>query len=273
MRLGESLRRRRGDDDWVPRNRPTSSGSRLRLRRGLLLAGGTIVLGFGGGYLYATQIVFPVPETVEADFVEVPDLRGMDAAEAESILVDRGLVPGAVDSISHPDAPRGTVLGQTPFPGQLAVPLGPVGFTISLGPERRPIPDVARLRADQAVTMMEATGFQVEIDSVEAEIPEGRIVSTFPEAGVVLPLPAVVRLSVSQGPPMVAMPALEGTQEEDARVVLDSLGLVVGEVETRFRFGFNQGEVLEQFPPADSLIPAGTRVRLVIGNRGFFEDG
>jgi beta-lactam-binding protein with PASTA domain len=71
---------------------------------------------------------------------------------------------------------------------------------------------------------------------------------------------------------MVTMPILAGLQEEMARMLLDSLGLSLGEVETRFRFGFNQGEVLEHFPPADSLIPVGTEVRLVIGRRGFFEE-
>ena len=147
-----------------------------------------------------------------------------------------------------------------------------MGLTLSLGPERRPIPDVTRLRADQALTFLETSGFEVTIDSVESDVVEGRIVSTFPEGGVVLPLPARVLVSVSLGPPMVTMPILAGMQEEAARVLLDSLGLTLGEVETRFRFGFNQGEVLEHFPPADSLIPAGTDVRLVIGRRGFFQE-
>ena len=66
------------------------------------------------------------------------------------------------------------------------------------------------------------------------------------------------------------MPALAGLAEEEALVLLDSLGLMVGEIETRFRFGFNQGEVLEHFPPPDSLVAEGTEVRLVIGRRGFF---
>jgi serine/threonine-protein kinase len=281
MKLGESLRRRwrtpadepAEDADWSPAERPSVRGLAERLPRGVVLAAVVALLGFGGGYLYATQVVFPATETSADDFVEVPDLTGLDRSEAEAILLDLGLTAGAVDSIGHPDAPPGIVLGQTPLPGQLAVPSGTVSYSVSIGPERRPIPDVAQLRADQAITLLEATGFEVQIDSVEIDEPIGRVVSTFPEPGVILPLPAIVRVEVSRGPPMVPMPALAGMQEELARALLDSLGLAVGAVEARFRFGFNQGEVIEHFPPADSLIPAGTPVTLVIGNRGFFDDG
>jgi serine/threonine-protein kinase len=119
--------------------------------------------------------------------------------------------------------------------------------------------------------MLRSTGFLVAVDSVESELPEGRIVATMPPSGTELALPSEVRLTVSLGPPLVPMPDLAGMAEERARVVLDSLGLAIGDVEERFRFGFNQGEVLEHFPAADSLIPVGTEVRLVIGRRGFFE--
>lgn len=79
-------------------------------------------------------------------------------------------------------------------------------------------------------------------------------------------------MTVSLGPPMVTMPDLVGLQEERARMMLDSLGLTVGGVETAFRFGFNQGEVLEHYPRPDSLVARGGEVRLVIGRRGFFRD-
>lgn len=272
--LGKSMRRRRG---WSRSGRGPEGAAPLpwlRGARGRTVGAivGVLLLGWGTGYVYATQVVFPGPEVRVTAYHPVPDLRGMDLAEAGPALEDRGLEVGAVDSIRHPEAPHGRILGQSPLPGQLGVPGGAVELTISLGPEERPVPDVTRLRADRAATVLRTTGFEVVVDSTEAWMPQGRVVQTDPGAGSVLALPGTVRMTVSLGPPMITMPRLVGLQEERAREVLDSLGLVVVEVETAFRFGFNQGEVLEQYPRPDSLVARGGDVRLVIGRRGFFRD-
>jgi len=278
VRLGGSMRRRRSPGARgaaAPKKKPAAArrsggnGGRTRL---ILLAAAVSIAGSGTGYLYATHAIFPPAEDQIMDFVQVPDLRALLIDEAETFVLDGGLEVGAVEGVHHPDVPEGRVLGQSPFPGQLAVAGRAVELTVSLGPERRVVPDVTRLRTDRALTVLQATGFLVAVDSIEANVPAGQVVATFPGAGAALPLPSEVRLAVSLGPPLLPMPYLAGLQEDRARALLDSLGFVVGEVETRFRFGFNQGEVLEHFPVADSLIPAGTEVRLVIGRRGFFLD-
>jgi len=278
VRLGGSMRRRRSPGaraGGATKRKPASSrrsggqGGRARL---IILAAAVSIAGSGTGYLYATHVIFPASEDQIVDFFQVPDLLALPIDEAETFLLDRGLEVGAVESVHHPDIPEGRVLGQSPLPGQLAAAGREVELTVSLGPEQRVIPDVTRLRTDRALTVLQATGFLVTVDSIEANIPAGQVVATFPEAGATLSLPSEVRLAVSLGPPLLRMPYLAGLQEDRARALLDSLGFVVGEVETRFRFGFNQGEVLEHFPAADSLIPAGTEIRLVIGRRGFLLD-
>ncbi|MGD8319869.1 MAG: PASTA domain-containing protein, partial [Gemmatimonadota bacterium] len=81
-------------------------------------------------------------------------------------------------------------------------------------------------------------------------------------------LPAEIQLQVSRGPPLVPMPLLLGMDEEEALSVLDSLGLVVGKVEEVFRFGRDQGVVVEQQPPADTPMERGSAVSLSVGKRG-----
>ena len=259
-------RRRRRGRASSGRKRPSRGPGRGR--RTLLL----LLLASGAGYLYATRVVFPVDRSFGEEFLVVPDLRGMNAEEAGVLLGSEGLQVGAADSISHPETPPGRVLGQTPLPGQLALPGAAVAITLSLGPERRSVPDVTELSVVQATALLEAGGFEVTLDSIESEVREGRVASTFPDGGVLLPIPARVLVSVSLGPPLISMPTLVGLAEEEALLILDSFGLVVGEVETRFRFGFNQGEVLEHFPPPDSLVAEGAEVRLVIGRRGLFPE-
>jgi eukaryotic-like serine/threonine-protein kinase len=265
--LGASMRRRRGNGPKKPAKAGRGSAAPGVLGRPFLVALAVLLAGSGGGYLYATQVVFPAerPETLALS--EVPDLRGMSGSEARVVLAERGFEPGRVDSISHPRIPAGEIVGQSPLPGQFSLPGGAVELTVSLGPERRPVPDVTRLRADRALTVLETSGFAVTVDSVQADEPEGQVVATNPAPGTRVTLPAEIRMSVSLGPPLVELPNLVGMQEEEARAVLAEIGLQVGEVENRARFGFGEGDVLETFPEAGALIPRGSAVRLVVRRR------
>ncbi|TVP56272.1 MAG: PASTA domain-containing protein [Gemmatimonadales bacterium] len=279
MDLGKSLRRRRAGSKNGGKGAGKNSRSSARSRssgwplgRILLVAFVTLLVGTTTGYLYATQVSFPGEEDSVAALLEVPDLRGGSEAEASDALRARNLEVGRVDSIRHPTISEGQVVGQTPFPGQFVVQGGRVEITVSLGPERRPIPDVTRLRVDRAVTVLRTTGFEVAVDSIDHDDPAGRVVATEPEVGTHATLPSDVRLLVSLGPPMVELPDLVGRQVDEAREALEELGLTVGEVETRFQFGFRRGEVLATTPAAGELIPRGGEVNLEVGTRGVFQD-
>ncbi len=265
--LGASMRRRRGNGPKKPAKAGKGTPPAGILGRPFLVALVVLLLGSGGGYLYATQVVFPAERPETLALAEVPDLRGMSGSEARVVLTERGFEPGRVDSINHPRIPPGEVVGQSPLPGQFSLPGGAVELTVSLGPERRPVPDVTRLRADRALTVLETSGFAVTVDSVQADAPEGQVVSTNPTPGTRVTLPAEIRMTVSLGPPLVELPDLVGMQEEEARAVLAEIGLRVGEVENRARFGFGEGDVLETFPEAGSMVPRGSAVRLVVRSR------
>jgi beta-lactam-binding protein with PASTA domain len=277
VKLGGSLRRNRegGDGRW----RRLDAAGRSRAPRGrapwdrvglgwialasLVLA----VVGWFGGYLVATQIVFPAPPP-PTGLVQVPDLRGEGTATAQEQLAAVGLTLGAVDSLRHPTVPLDLIMGQAPLPGQLALPGSSVRVTRSLGPQRRAVPDVSGVALDRARVILETSGFVVTVDSTEADIPRGRVVATAPPADSMVALPAQIRLSVSLGPPLVPMPSVLGMDEAAARTLLDSLGLVVSDVTEVFRFGRDQGIVVEQEPPADSLLERGSAVRLSVGRKG-----
>lgn len=273
MKLGGSIRRRRGSRI---RPRPSGKGQGKWLDgklaflgdgRFLMGLGILALLGFGGGYVISTQLLFPAPPP-PGDVTPVPDLSGEPLSTAGQILDSAGLALAQVDSFRHPTIPQGVVLGQSPLPGQLSLVGDSVRISVSMGPEERPVPDVMRLRGDRARTVLEAAGFQVMVDSVESDTVRGGVVAMQPEAGTEATIPMEILLTVSMGPPMVEMPILLGLPEEQALAALDSLGLVSGEVETRFRFGRDQGLVVEQEPPAGTLVERGSAVRLVVGRRG-----
>jgi beta-lactam-binding protein with PASTA domain len=245
----------------------SSAGRGRRLRRLLVAVAGFVFAGWFVGYLLATRIFFPAPPP-PGDLFEVPDLRGLGLASAGERLAGAGLDLGTIDSLKHPSVAAGRILGQSPLPGQLGQSESPVRVTISLGPETRSVPDVRRLDEARARTVLETSGFVVTVDTTEAEEPRGRVIDVFPPPDSVVALPAAIKLLVSTGPPVVPMPLVLGMEQAEAESLLDSLGLVVSGVEEVFRFGRDQGIVVEQEPAADTELQRGSSVRLAVGRRG-----
>lgn len=271
MKLGSSIGRRRpvrrgGRKRRSRRSRRRRSRGarprrvfRLALRGALLLAA-----AFAVGYLGATRLVFPVPAP-PPELLGVPDAGGVDLAEAQGRVESAGLVLGAIDSLYHPAAPVGAVLGQSPLPGQLAVPGTAVELAVSLGPEERAVPAMVGQRVERARILLGANGFSVVVDSVEGDQPAGEVVAMEPVAGTTLNLPSEVRVAISLGPPMVEMPLLLGLREEDAVFLLDALGLFVTEIEQEPRPEVEEDVVIEQEPAAGTMVEVGADVALALG--------
>lgn len=268
MKLGGSLERRRGRRRGASGDGEDGGWRGLDLSgRTLGILGGVVIGGWLVGYVVSTQLLFPAPPP-PGDLFTVPDVRGSGVASARERLEGARLTLGVVDSLLHPSVAQGLILGQSPLPGQIARPQTPVRVTVSLGPQTRSVPDVTNLQERRARTVLETSGFLVTVDTAESEVERGRVIEVFPPPDSVIPLPSQVRLLVSTGPPVVVMPFVLGLPEEDARLLLDSLGLVVTEVEPVFRFGRDQGIVVQQEPASDMELERGSTVRLQVGQRG-----
>jgi serine/threonine-protein kinase len=219
------------------------------------------------GYLLATRVVYPAPPP-PADLVEVPDVRGFGSSAAARRLEAAGLILGVVDSLQHPALGRDLVMGQSPLPGQLALPGSEVRLTVTLASRGRPLPDVTRVDAAGARQILETAGFLVSVDSVDSELPRGRVVSTRPAPETAVNVPSEVRLAVSRGPALVLMPYLIGMDEARALALLDSAGLVVGAVDYVSAAGEDRGLVVGHEPAADTPLERGSAVRLAVGRAG-----
>ncbi|MDP2349992.1 MAG: PASTA domain-containing protein, partial [Chloroflexota bacterium] len=70
----------------------------------------------------------------------VPGLRGKTEAEALQLIVSEGLIVGTRAEAFDPLIPLGSVVDQSPGPGQLMAPGSPVAYVVSMGPEPSPSP-------------------------------------------------------------------------------------------------------------------------------------
>lgn len=264
--LGGGAHERRGPRRRSGRRRVAGRATRRRGLSGVRFLVWLLVLvacGSALGYGFATLFLFPSVPPPD-DLVEVPGLRGLALNTARARVIEAGLDLEPVEAVRHPELDSSLVVGQAPLPGQMARRGQPVRLTVSLGPRLEAVPDVVALRGDRAQGVIEATGFLVAVDSVDAEQPEGVVVETDPLAGTVLRIPGVVRLVLSRGPPSVPMPFLLGVPQRRALDTLEILGIGEVVLDTVFGSGREEALVVEQDPPADSLVTRGDTVRLSV---------
>ncbi|HEX6069009.1 MAG TPA: PASTA domain-containing protein [Longimicrobiaceae bacterium] len=249
-------------DEQAPARRFSWRAPEGRLvRRGLLLAAATFVVGFllaaGAMWIGAGG----------RDVVTVPNLRELSLDDAEEVVDDADLLLEVSDSLPNPRVDAGRILTQSPLPGQEAMPGITVQVIVSSGAERHPVPPVAGLVREQAEQLLRATGLQPEVEEVTDLSRAGRVLGTVPEAGTVLAVPSRIRLLVSSGPPLVGVPELVGLHEMDIYGVLDAAGLRLGELTRELRLVEPEGQVVAQQPAAGDSIPAGSSVDVFVSTQ------
>jgi hypothetical protein len=138
-------------------------------------------------------------------------------------------------------------------------------------PELVVVPAVVALTEAEAIAQLEAAGFAVEVARVASDqVPQGLVVSTAPPAGQSVESGSSVALFVSDGSGPgggagVEIPDLVLSSIEDARLLLEGLGLVV-EVQQQSHDEIDPGQVISTEPPAGAEVPAGTTVRVVVSS-------
>lgn len=194
--------------------------------------------------------------------VRVPTVIGESQEEATLILEEEGfdVLPSTFESCDEPQ----TVSEQDPAAGSLADEGSTVEISVSLG-LRVAIPDVRGRPIAQATAILQDERLQVRerqtfSDSVEA----GRVVRTRPGTGEQVECESVVTAFVSQGPNLVTVPDVLGSQEGDAEAELRSAGLVPN-VDT-VNGDEPEGTVIAQDPGPGSEIQADSQVVLTVSN-------
>jgi eukaryotic-like serine/threonine-protein kinase len=194
------------------------------------------------------------------EFRTLPDLSGLSFVDAEARLVALALEPTVVEAFDE-DVPRGGVVSWT-VPGQpelvagdQVLPETAVIIVASLGPAPRTVPDLTGLTSAAARSTLD--DLRLEMDEAEQVfddvVPLGQIVSQAPEPGDEVERGATVTITVSRGPDLVLLPALEGLTFAEAQTVLAEAGftirLVLGASDGEFASATIEGEPAEPGAP------------------------
>lgn len=245
-----------------PESASTGSGKRW-VGTGLLVAG-LFGLGYLGANLWLPDTDGPADV---GPLVTVPELVGLADGEAKNRLLEIGLEYGIRSTVSNPRAPEGAVLAQSPIPGQQVRPGAPVEVTLSRGPERHSIPDVAGLSERQAAILLERLGFRVTSQQAEHASEAGRAIRTEPAAGTELAVPADVTLLVSKGSPLTTVPDLSGRHIDDALELLAESGLELGAISYDPLALDAPGRIVGQYPPGGYALRRGDPVEIRVAGQ------
>jgi len=196
--------------------------------------------------------------------VEIPALAGRTYGEAAAALEDLGLVPRRVDVFSQ--RPVGVVASLDPKAGTLVDEGSEVTVRVSKGSQLIPVPDVLDQSEDSARAELEAAGFEVQVvEAPSSSTPAGLVSAQNPDPGVEADRGSTVQITISTGPEMVRVPAVEGMAEADAQDALEAEDFAV-EVECVVVVDPGQvGIVQDTDPEANTLVESGSTVTIKVG--------
>ncbi|HIE31782.1 MAG TPA: DUF4332 domain-containing protein [Methanosarcinales archaeon] len=119
----------------------------------------------------------PTTEVDTSEYIDVPNLIGLDIEMGKSLILSKGFVIGEIEYIHTDKIVSGMVVGQMPSPFSVAPPGGPIDLTISKHPGVN-VPNFLGLSLDEAKNV--ADGSELTIGGTSfgvSESPEGTVIS------------------------------------------------------------------------------------------------
>ncbi|MFI7278801.1 Stk1 family PASTA domain-containing Ser/Thr kinase [Micromonospora chersina] len=195
-------------------------------------------------------------------YTVAPQLVSLSKADAQAQATRGGFVLRYAEPRYDEKVPKDTVLGQDPVSATRIVKGGTITLTLSLGPERLPVPDVVGkdfelARAELADAKLAPVKGSSRYDDA---LPAGVVLATDPKVGTVVKPGTKVTVILSKGRAPVSVPNLVGKSLTDARGILSRLGLTP--VETYKDSDKPKDEILGQSPADGTGVEKGTQVKL-----------
>lgn len=245
-------------DEKLERDPETPQGSVIRT----IPAAGT-ELEAGAEVSYWVSLGLPL--------VRVPedDLLGRSEEQAVATLMAIDLEVGEVERVNSEEIGEGNVISIVS--SALELPLGgTVDLVVSLGPQRRVIPQVDETTdPEQLILDLEAAGLGVElIEEFDDEISEGSLVSITPRPGRSIQRGAQVQVVTSLGPTPVVIPNTSGESLTNALGLLESAGFLAELIGPDGQDGgqFASCAVVGTDPPSPRELQPGNVVRILMSD-------
>lgn len=238
-----------------------SARAQVALRYAAVAAAGFIL-----AFVIVAFAIFPNDTSVRE--VKVPAVVGLSLDEARRRLAGAGLKVSLGDSVPSGEKRGTSVVAQTPAAGTRLFSGGSVTLDVTASQEPSTVPEISGMVRTDAISALTNAGLiSGHVTEETSDRPRGIVLSTRPAAGQLVPRGTPVDFVVSGGPPMITMPDLTGHGVEDARGILEQLGLRVAPVDYDSLSVLPDGSVLATFPPFGARVTPGDSVILRVAGK------
>ncbi|HEV2377966.1 MAG TPA: PASTA domain-containing protein, partial [Streptosporangiaceae bacterium] len=157
--------------------------------------------------------------------ITVPQVTGQSLATAQAALRRVGLIPGSVIRQATSALPPGVVWSTRPDAGTPWAQTQPVDIVVSAGP---PMPNFVGQQVAVAQQWAQQNGVRlVPLTAARSDQPAGTVIRQSVPAGSAFTSGQVLQVEVSNGPPQVAIPNVDGMLVGNAIFVLHKAGFQV----------------------------------------------
>ena len=214
-----------------------------------------------------------MPEYVQqGKTTKVPNVVGKSLDEAMKMLTEAGL-PGKKAGVrTDKQYPEGMVVVQNPAAGSEVKFGRGVYLTVSGGEPPVVVPSLRGLSLRDATFSLERVGLVMGTTTyqVSEEYPQGTIVDQDTPPSSKVSSGKVINVTVSQGKNADQVPVpdiVNKTFSEAERIVIQA-GLRIGNITYQINAEILPNTVIEQFPKAGQLVPAGQAIDVVVAQKG-----
>ena len=126
------------------------------------------------------------------------------------------------------------------------------------------VPDLMEMTREEAEKAIADAGLKVSWIEETSDEPEGTLLGQSPEAGQEVNKDSYVEVRISKGAEKMYMPNVQLLTEQEARDILEEMGLSVSDVTQQYSDSVERGKVISQSIAQDTEVKKGDSVSLVI---------
>ena len=208
--------------------------------------------------------IFSSDREDDTKFVTIPSVSGKNATEAQRNLENNGFEVEIAYERSD-DVATNRVIRTEPSAGNNVEEGTKVTIYVSMADDAVLIPDVTNMTEAEATAKLENEGFKVtKLTEKSDSVTKGNVVSQTPEGGSQADDTKSVTIVISDGSgkEKVKMPDLTGKTEDEARSLVEGVGMSVTSVTEVYSDSVDVGLVCGQSYTAGSVVKEGSEVTL-----------